>query len=586
MKRDLSNVRTMCLWVAAAALAAGSVSCSGETTKPLIAGSPAKLVIGVQPASVVAGASINPAITVVVQDSQGRIVDTSHAFVWAGISGGTAGAHLRGAVSATASGGVATFPDLSIDSAGTGYPLMVIADGVPTVMSAAFDVSPGPPAKLAFSTQPAAAAPGAAIDPAVRVTVQDNMGNRVPIAASITIRLDSSSQGLGTLAGTVTQNAVGGVATFPGLHINQTGVYVLSAQEGSRVATSSAFNIFLPVGAVSSGDLRTCALMPDGAVECWGYGLLGDGSDRSSLTPVVVSGGLHFTSVDVGSGYACGVAAGGAAYCWGGNGSGQLGDGSTVPRLTPVPVAGGLTFRSVSAATHTCGLTTAGAVYCWGPNEWGQLGDGSTNASAVPVAVSGGLVFASLTVGSSVSCGVTTEGGAYCWGANYYGQLGSGSLLDSSSVPVAVSGELTFASIATGTGHTCGLTPAGAAYCWGYNGNGQTGAGYGSRRVPAAVAGGVTFAAISAGGDQTCAIGTGGPMYCWGSTTDWQIPVYGFAPALQPGGLTFASLSVGQSHSCAVTSAGAPWCWGSNGSGQLGDGGTTSTSRPTLVHIF
>jgi alpha-tubulin suppressor-like RCC1 family protein len=34
---------------------------------------------------------------------------------------------------------------------------------------------------------------------------------------------------------------------------------------------------------------------------------------------------------------------------------------------------------------------------------------------------------------------------------------------------------LTFASVSNGRFYTCALTPAGAAYCWGYNGDGQLG---------------------------------------------------------------------------------------------------------------
>ena len=69
--------------------------------------------------------------------------------------------------------------------------------------------------------------------------------------------------------------------------------------------------------------------------------------------------------------------------------------------------------------------------------------DGTNTDSNVPVAVLGGLTFQSVSAGASHSCGLTTAGVAYCWGINTFGQLGDGTTT-ASSVPVAVSSVLTF----------------------------------------------------------------------------------------------------------------------------------------------
>ena len=99
--------------------------------------------------------------------------------------------------------------------------------------------------KLAFGTQPTTTQAGASI-PSFTVQVQDQFGNLVTgSTASITVAIGTNPGG-GTLSGTLTQNAVGGVATFTGLSINKTGAgYTLTASSGTvpNGATSSAFNI-------------------------------------------------------------------------------------------------------------------------------------------------------------------------------------------------------------------------------------------------------------------------------------------------------------------------------------------------------
>src|SRR5712691_10828720 len=136
--------------------------------------------------------------------------------------------------------------------------------------------------------------------------------------------------------------------------------------------------------------------------------------------------------------------------------------------------------------------------------------------SSPPITVIG-VTAQPLAAGYSFTCALTGAGAAYCWGYNSDGQLGNGSTT-SSSTPVAVSGGLSFSALATGAYHTCGLTSTGAAYCWGSNSVGQLGDGSTTSSArPVAVAGGLSFSALATGGSgagHTCGLTRGGAAYC------------------------------------------------------------------------
>src|SRR5207253_870382 len=102
-------------------------------------------------------------------------------------------------------------------------------------------------------------------------------------------------------------------------------------------------------------------------------------------------------------------------------------------------------WAQVSAGTyHTCAVTVAGRAYCWGNNGDGQLGDGTSGISRrapVPVDTTTGLTttnVASISAGYAHTCAVTIAGQAYCWGANWYGQVGDGTTGVSALVPTPV----------------------------------------------------------------------------------------------------------------------------------------------------
>jgi len=204
-------------------------------------------------------------------------------------------------------------------------------------------------------------------------------------------------------------------------------------------------------------------------------------------------------------------------------------------------------------------------------------------------------VFAVLSTGNVHTCGVTAAGAAWCWGYNWDGEVGDGTFNFPSS-PVAVLGGHTFTAVTNGVDHTCALAAGGAAWCWGRGSSGQLGNGSADgSSVPVAVSGNLSFTSLSAGIMHTCGSTSGGAAYCWGynaagelgngTTTGSNLPVQ------VSGSHAFASVSAGTnfdeatngSHSCGVTTGGALFCWGYNGFGQLGDGTTTSGSTPVAV---
>lgn len=354
--------------------------------------------------------------------------------------------------------------------------------------------------------------------------------------------------------------------------------------------------------AISAGGLHSCGLIETGAVYCWGFnasGQLGGGNAGiDSDTPVPVQSGTAFVSVSAGGFHTCGLMTGGSAFCWGGNAVGQLGHGDAgMNSDSPVAVSGS-SFRSISAGLlHSCGVTDAGAALCWGSNAFGQLGDGNLGTNSdTPVPVADGHTFATISAGDQHTCGVTVSGTAMCWGSNAAGALGDGNEGVGSDTPVAVSGEQVFATISAGSQFTCGVTSGGLGSCWGRNFEGQLGDGSAATTsdTPVAVSGGHVFAAIDAGSLHTCGVTNAAGALCWGLNSDGQLgdgnaPTRRDIPALVEGGSGFETISGGGvlgsgHHTCGITASGDGFCWGDNRFGQLGDGnGGADSDTPVPV---
>jgi hypothetical protein len=170
---------------------------------------------------------------------------------------------------------------------------------------------------------------------------------------------------------------------------------------------------------VSAGRHKTCAVTTSGAAYCWGLNL--------GVTPTPVPGGLTFTTISTGGGHTCAVTTAHELYCWGSNGVGQLGrDPQTVfATADPLVVPGGLLFSSVTTGDgHTCGITTSNSAYCWGGNASGALGIGvDTPSVSQPQRVQG--TYTSVSAGASHTCaigpGVQAASVAYCWGQGAIG---------------------------------------------------------------------------------------------------------------------------------------------------------------------
>jgi alpha-tubulin suppressor-like RCC1 family protein len=294
--------------------------------------------------------------------------------------------------------------------------------------------------------------------------------------------------------------------------------------------------------------------------------------------------------ISAGLGSVCTLRAGGATYCWGWNLYGEAGPDLPGGASLARPLSTAPAFTAIAGGITACGLTAAGSASCWGYDASGQLGNGATAAGSTPgpVPVSGGFSFARIAVGWSSACGLTPAGAVYCWGDNSQGQVGDSGPVAPRLTPAAVAGGHTFKDVVVGPSHACALTTGGEAYCWGSNGGGKLGDGTTTTQVvPTPVTGGLHFVQLSAGLAHTCGLTAAGAAYCWGDNSHGGLgtgtTVSSGTPVAVQGGLTFTSLSVASFTTCGLAAGGTAYCWGQNPDGELGDGSTADRPTPGAV---
>ena len=188
----------------------------------------AKLAFGAQPPDTMAGETLSPAVTVLVEDAWGNTVTNSPVTVNLALGSNPTNAGIFGELSQGTVNGVATFGDLSMVTAATGYTLQATSDPLQSATSNPFNITAGTATQLIFENQPADTIAGSTL-PAVTVAIADFYGNPVTSATGdVTLSLEMNPYSA-TLSGTLTEPAVSGIATYSDLSIEPVGSYVLVA---------------------------------------------------------------------------------------------------------------------------------------------------------------------------------------------------------------------------------------------------------------------------------------------------------------------------------------------------------------------
>jgi len=217
-----------------------------------------KLAFSVQPVNWKILTAMSPAVKVEARDAFGTLMTGASGTVTISLYSNPAGGTLSGTLSAALSGGIATFSNLILDTAGGGYRLQATSTGLLSATSNSFKII----SYLAFTVQPTDSAPLTVFSPSVKVSVVDSAsavitaysGNGYDILMEITPGSPSA-----ILSGDERQEALNGVATFANLSINNEGDgYQLTASadvvgvgaSGLADVVSDLFNIEEPTHTV------------------------------------------------------------------------------------------------------------------------------------------------------------------------------------------------------------------------------------------------------------------------------------------------------------------------------------------------
>jgi RHS repeat-associated protein len=353
-------------------------------------------------------------------------------------------------------------------------------------------------------------------------------------------------------------------------------------------------------GLIKGGDFFSVAARSDGTAWAWGYnvfGQLGNGATANSTVPVQVSGLVGVTAVGAGVYNGLALKSDGTVWAWGSNGYGQLGNATTTNSDIPVQVnnLGGAT--AIAAGNyHGLAVRQDGTAVAWGDNAAGELGNGATVNSSTPVAVSGLSSVTAVAAGGMPttpghSLALKSDGTVWAWGYNKAGQLGNGSTANS-AVPLQVNGLSGVTAISANGNNSVALKSDGTVWAWGDNSAGQLGNSSAGRSSTTPVQVNISgVSSISNGADFGLAVKSDGTAWGWGDDASGQLGDGGACgrscvTPTQVGLTGVAAVSGGYTHSLGITNGGTSYAWGDNSQGELGNGTTTSSSKPVQANNF
>ena len=383
--------------------------------------------------------------------------------------------------------------------------------------------------------------------------------------------------------GTLDEGAAARCGVFGGVGACSAGVCTIASCTAGRADCNEAFADGCEASVTSSAShCGTCGNVCAAGDTC-GRGDPGT-CDASPIVGLAGAGDQSFGP------YFAAIRATGGALTWGSNPYGQLGRGGDGSSPRPLPLAD---VAKVSHGDHhACALVRDGRVYCWGLGDEGVLGNGSGASRVAPVQVVGITDAVDVTAGGTISCAALRTGQLRCWGRFR---------VDNSRAyaPVDIAGIDDAIAVSAGQIFACALRqrPSGdrEVWCWGqdqgHGACGLAGCGDSPRRVAGLPTELVGFS--SGWGNHTCVITGAGAALCWGRGYELGIgSCVGPCPVptpVSPDGLGsgIAAVAISRGHSCAIRRATGDarelWCWGDSDlvaqAGAYGNGSRMTAAR-------
>jgi hypothetical protein len=127
--------------IQAIAVATGYVNSAVASATYLITAPPSQLVFLVQPVSAAISLAVKPAVQVAFEDANGNVVTSATDTVSMVLDANSSGAQLGGTTTETAVNGIATFPNLTINTLATGLTLQATSGNLTSAKSNPFNVT-------------------------------------------------------------------------------------------------------------------------------------------------------------------------------------------------------------------------------------------------------------------------------------------------------------------------------------------------------------------------------------------------------------------------------------------------------------